>query len=71
MRVSSNQLLCPKFIKASSMRGLENKMRDMILKKGKKYDFYNFLFDGKDYYAIYREELNFDFSDELEKRNKE
>ena len=57
MQTVNSKLKTPKFLKASSLIGLENRMKELILRSGKQYDFYSFFKDGNDYIAIYREEL--------------
>lgn len=50
-------IVSPRFIAAKSRKGLENKMRDLVIKTGKQYDFYFFMQDDKGYIAWYREEI--------------
>lgn len=59
---TSSGLVSPKFIKARTLLSLERRMRELILKNGKKYDFYFFQETKEGFIAWYREDLEINFT---------
>lgn len=45
--------LVPHFIKASSAQALHDAMYKLQVRSGSKYDFYQIIFDGKEWFAWY------------------
>ena len=58
MQMNSPNIHIPKFIQAKSLLGLERRIKELTLKSGKQFHFFDFFQDqDKNYIAVYRDEI--------------
>lgn len=50
-------IVTPRFVRAKGPNALESKMKSLIMKSGKQYDFYCIYFANGFHYAWYREQI--------------